>query len=1103
MKIERQLQGTLNTVFTELIKERGLENKLSAYTTQEEGRADLMLKKASGKPLFFIELKDPTAKDGKTIFNNDIIVRETIRAQDLNIEYFGICNFISATFIKVTKLRERVAFVEGMFTLNDLARLRNDYNPSYSDLQKKFRQIANYYIDRALELLENKPIQFASPDELYIFKIRKLIEAYSNDVTYKVYEKLEHDNNFKKQINAFAEKQQWNAPQNIDEVEKLVHISLLVLVSKLIFYKTYYDCNSTDTKLSQLIIDNDIILPEALEVQLWEYFEEFKVVTKNFETLIGERSDIIAKMPFVSNSSVDLVKEVIQTGKDYDFSAIPYDIIGRIFEELIREDERHKLGQYFTPPLVIDFINAFCIHDKNATVLDPSCGSGTFLIRAYQRKKELGETIHFKLLENIYGCDISNYPAYLATLNLAIRNMKRASYPRVLHKDFFKFLKNQKEKFHLPNGTIKKQYPPFFDAIVGNPPYTRQEDIDAFMQGTKNNIRFTIKEEWKLIDNTQRIEPTQRMSIYGYFFYHAAALLKEGGYMGFIISNSWLNVDYGKDMQKFILRNFEIVALIETDVERFFPSADVNTNIIILRKQKEVEKRENNRAAFVYLKEKLADITNKYKKIDELIQYIISLPSKETLIKENKEMKIQYVPQKELKVNRWSLYFKAPDVYWEIIANNEDKFIPLKTIASIKRGFTTGCNEFFYGEDITNELTEKNISAIINNIDGLSLAEIKSNHDLVVFKNGFDELWLIETDFISPIIISAREIKNYAMKFSEVSNCALCVDLLPDYIREEDDENSNKRSKYDIKKYRADIEKNYPYLLSYIEYGERDNGNGIIIANKSTLTSRSAWWDLNSGDIGDLAYPYIMGAIHKIPVNGVALVDNNLFNIYCHNKDEIDYLGGILNSYIFRLFIELTGRDMTGALTVKKVQVYELEELLIPYNEINKEEIIANFNLLKNEKPLTIFDELNAKTIDELDLSKVLPLRKKLDESILKALGFEEENERNNILIDVYKSIILIIGGRLSKSKSLDSTRQKRNQIEFSVYDEALKKVLAKEAINVENTIEYGRKIKEIIKSITQEVKLQDKLLQTYWKATFGEKYDEVIIKKREQADLF
>jgi hypothetical protein len=75
MKIERQLQGTLTTVLTELIKEKGLDGRIQPYPAQEENRADITLKSKNGKNLFFIELKDPTAKDGKSVFDSDVLIR--------------------------------------------------------------------------------------------------------------------------------------------------------------------------------------------------------------------------------------------------------------------------------------------------------------------------------------------------------------------------------------------------------------------------------------------------------------------------------------------------------------------------------------------------------------------------------------------------------------------------------------------------------------------------------------------------------------------------------------------------------------------------------------------------------------------------------------------------------------------------------------------------------------------------------------------------------------------------------------------------------------------------------------------------------------------
>ena len=98
------------------------------------------------------------------------------RAQDLNIKYFGNCNFLACAFFDKDKLSEKVSVREGFFTLQDIFRLSENYSPS-KEIQNKLRSIANFYLERAIEILDKKPISFSPIDELFIFKIRKLIES--------------------------------------------------------------------------------------------------------------------------------------------------------------------------------------------------------------------------------------------------------------------------------------------------------------------------------------------------------------------------------------------------------------------------------------------------------------------------------------------------------------------------------------------------------------------------------------------------------------------------------------------------------------------------------------------------------------------------------------------------------------------------------------------------------------------------------------------------------------------------------------------------------------------------------------------------------------
>jgi type I restriction-modification system DNA methylase subunit len=65
------------------------------------------------------------------------------------------------------------------------------------------------------------------------------------------------------------------------------------------------------------------------------------------------------------------------------------DIVGFIYEDLIPGEERHQLGQFYTPKPIAELIVKWCVRSPDDRVLDPGCGSGTFLVEAYKRLAEL------------------------------------------------------------------------------------------------------------------------------------------------------------------------------------------------------------------------------------------------------------------------------------------------------------------------------------------------------------------------------------------------------------------------------------------------------------------------------------------------------------------------------------------------------------------------------------------------------------------------------------------------------------------------------------------------------------------------------------------
>jgi hypothetical protein len=1056
MKIERQLQGTLSNVLTELIKERELENRI--IVVLEEHRADITLKKSNGKPIFFIELKDPTAKDGKSVFDSSVLMREVERAQRIDIKYFGNCNFLACAFFDKDKLYEKVSVNEGFFTLIDIYRLSQNYTPN-REVLTKLRSIAEFYLDRALEIIERKPIKFSDLDELFIFKIRKLIEVYAQPISTKVWDKYNNDKPFKKEIQLYAQSQLWNMPTTFEEIENLTNIGVLMLISKLIFYKAYVD-NKAWHQLHPMKVPDSVSTPDELEQVIWKYFKEFQEVTNNFELLIGERSDIIFKIPFVSDDVIDLVKEILDTEGHYNFSNIPFDIIGRIFEELIREDERHKLGQYFTPPHVIDLINSYAINNGNDKVFDPSCGSGTFLVRAYERKKilcneENKRAKHEILLNEIYGNDLSGYPAYLSMLNLAIRNMHSASYPRIVNKDFFALTEHTKIKLHNHNGEEENKPLPKFDAIIGNPPYTRQEDIGA-MQGkvlktiTKPGIQELIKAECGF-------EPSQRTSIYAYFFYHASVFLKDRGYLAFICQNSWLDTDYGIDMQRYLMRNYEIIAVMDSEVERFFPSAAVNTTIVILRKQRDEVERNKNSVKFIYFTSTLATAIKNYKGVDKLNTSIRRTNKNET----NDFFNLNTINQLTLSNStKWGQYLKAPQVYFDIIQKGGEKFTTLGKLANVKFGIKTGNNDFFILKDLTDKSSEKLLKAAMNNSSGIETIKNLRQANLRLVENGNNELWLIEEQFLLPMLTSPKDVNTYDVQQSQLHYKFLTTDLE-----------------------KKELRKQFPYIFEYIKHGEKMN-----IHHGSSVSSRKVWYDAGERQLPAMSFSYMINDFGKT-FKGKNFTNNNFHNIYPLKNAHTIWL--YMNSTVCWLIQQMIMRTNLGD-GAGKIETYDLAAIPIP--NIDLENLLIDLGATKNYK-----DELGSPE----NLKTVNPERRKLDNAILEAIGYKIKKERDIILDELYKATYKLIDARLQKAQSLKGVKVQRNKVEFSVYVEQLKELLLEEKYVAKNTLTFGRQVEKVVHQITSEHRLQKKILDAYWKEKFGEVFDNKTIGDHSQVKLF
>ena len=445
-----------------------------------------------------------------------------------------------------------------------------------------------------------------------------------------------------------------------------------------------------------------------------------------------DENDLGYTIPFMPTTAPRDWARLFQRIEEFDFSSLGFDVIGQMYERLISASERRRFGQFYTSPDVVDLINAFCIRRPDDRVLDPACGGGTFLVRGYSRKRTLAQSAggpplsHERLLGDLFGVDIGAFPAQLSTINLAVRHLSdEANYPRVARASFFDAQAGI-PLYDIPlTGDSKRSIAlEEVDAVVGNPPYIRQESIGHV---DKSRYAELFRTEWP-----GQTMLSGRSDIYAYFFTHAAHLLKPGGYLGFVTSIGWLDTEYGFRLQEFFLRNFRIVTVIESQVEKWFEDARVTTAVTILQREPDRTKRDNNPVRFIQLRKPLAEIytqaldrppsdedeVTRQADMDTIRDLIEEIDTNQT----TDYWRVQVRTQRELweegsalrteddedvdgsaryAGGKWGQYVRGSDSWFELVERTRSHMTPFQELAEISRGFTSGADRFYCVRDVT------------------------------------------------------------------------------------------------------------------------------------------------------------------------------------------------------------------------------------------------------------------------------------------------------------------------------------------------------------------------------------------------------------------
>jgi len=844
--LERNIQIELYRILQNLVAQKASFNDIEFVGVRFEptinGRPDLVveaIEKGKKISLLVIETKRKVPFIDRKFdpYSKDVIRQASGYAVELGAPYFATCNgevlVIFDTFTAGVPLPQR--------------RLKQ-YKVSFDEDFAKaiLEEVCRFRIGvgKWLEL-----------DDVFLQRLRTFHTFITPFILESLRQQLREDLKFKQEYVKWLRSQLFEYSPEMNEriAEQLAYM----LMNRITFYKTLETQVPSLPKLAKIDTEDPKVFLENLR-------NVFDKVCKDVDYEAIFEPHIVLDQMLLPKKLIYTLNDFIEELGTYDLSKIRSDIIGRVYEELIPDVERHRLGQYYTPPPIIELITEMCIKSPGDKVLDPGCGSGGFLVKAYHKLKDLKKKenpfaddskLHEEILNQLYGIDINPFPAQLSSINLAVRNLKVTSRNiNLVVSDFFKVKPSV--------GIIPKK----LDVVVTNPPYTRQEEME---------YKDQIREEALTYSDGSKIPLDARAGIYAYFFTHSAKFLKNRGMMGQITSDTWLDVGFGEDLKQFFLDHFKIHAIIWYDV-RAFEKALVGTCITILEKEDQSkEDRENNAVKFVRIKKAMPT--------GEIVRAIET--AKEDF--EDERIGVTLKKQKELEPKiKWGTFLRAPTIYFKIL--NNPKVTELGKIALIRRGITSGANEFFY----------------------VDKEKIK--------------LWSLEEEYLEPIIISPKEMK-IEVTPRDISQSVLVVH----------------KSKEELLKENANV-------LKYIQWGEETEttikggkkGGSVIkgFHNLSTVKSRKLWYDVGEREAAPILRSRRIWERCVYLLNKAnALANDSLYEIRLKNENDTVTLAGILNSSITALISELEGRFYGGG--VLELEVYETKVMtVIDPSKLSKKE---------------------------------------------------------------------------------------------------------------------------------------------------------------------
>lgn len=295
-------------------------------------------------------------------------------------------------------------------------------------------------------------------------------------------------------------------------------------------------------------------LKEKAGVELTDHYSDILRILREEKGLLG---DIFAQSTARFNNPVNLKKLINMIDED-DWSSMDVDVKGAAFEGLLEKaasEGKKGAGQYFTPRVLIQSIVRVMRPDPQEkadfTICDPACGSGGFLVCAYEwlMDKTKGGALQREDIKRIktktyYGQELVARPRRLSLMNL--------------------FLHGVEPHIYLGDTIYEPKRNELYDCILTNPPF-----------GTKGANQAPERDDFTISTSNKQLN----------FIQHAVNVLKPGGRAAMVLPDNCLFEDKAGEVFEILTKDCNLHTILRLPRGTFTPySQGVKANVIFFQK---------------------------------------------------------------------------------------------------------------------------------------------------------------------------------------------------------------------------------------------------------------------------------------------------------------------------------------------------------------------------------------------------------------------------------------------------------------------------------------------------------------------------------------